>query len=164
MPNEDAENLILPVYHLDANRVNAKGRDAGVNQLERWHREGIIFLEFALEAYREAEYGDACRAWKAADYTWAETVDNLGDEQARLRQIADVVFLGGARNVSEQNDVRILYSAWKAGAVLISEDGNSKRQPRGILGSKDELAKIGIRVLSTSEAITEIAGRLKPSA
>jgi len=150
-----------PVFHLDANRVNSMAKDAGVNRLERWHEEGVIFLEYSVEAYSEAESGSDSRRNKVDEYTWIEAVDNIGDEADRLRQIAKIVFPNGTQSPNQRNDVRILYTAWKAGAVLVTEDGDSKTQPRGILGSKSELAKIGIRVLSTAEAVSEIEAHLR---
>ena len=148
-----------PVYHLDANRVNAKQRDLGVNRLEEWHERGIIFLEYSWVANTEASKNDKNRSLKANSYTWTEPVDHLGDEAQRKRQIAEITFPGGVRGRSDENDVDIVYTAWKAGATLITNDGESKRQPRGILGSRADLRKIGIRVLSTDEAVSEIEDR-----
>ena len=81
-----------PVYHLDANRVNAKQRDLGVNRLEEWHERGIIFLEYSWVANTEASKNDKNRSLKANSYTWTEPVDHLGDEAQRKRQIAEITF------------------------------------------------------------------------
>jgi hypothetical protein len=147
-------------YHLDANRINAKREDEWMNQLEEWHRGGLIFLEMALPAYREAEYGDEGRREKAADYTWVEINNSLGGEDEFRRQIALATFSGGVKTRADHNDVEILLAAKMAGAALITRDGASKSQPQGILGSAHALAKLGIRVLSAKDAVNEIANYL----
>lgn len=43
---------------------------------------------------------------------------------------------------------------------LITDDGGSKSQPRGILGSREELAKIGVEVLRDYEAVERVRGRI----
>ena len=143
----------IPLLHLDANRINARGLDQAMTQLERWREAGTIEMEFSRTAYGEASRGSCARANKADEYTWSEGIDHIGDETDRLKAIANIVFGKSPLNRNQANDVRILYDAWKAGAALITEDGNSNSQPRGILGSKKELAQIGIVVLSTNEAI-----------
>ena len=155
------QNSLSPLYHLDANRVNARQKDPSVNQLEAWRDEGIIFLEYSLVAYKEASYGDTRRAEKADEITWSESVDSIGVESDRKRQIENVIFPSGAHTMAQNNDVAIVYDAWWAGATLITADGNSKSQPRGILGSKNALAEIGISVISTSDAVLEIQTHIK---
>ena len=56
--------------------------------------------------------------------------------------------------MSQQNDVEILLTAKLSGAILVTTDGASKTQPRGILGSKKELEALGIKVVAPSEAVT----------
>lgn len=150
-------------FHLDANRINAKQDDPWMNQLEELHRCGFIFLEMPRTAYREAEYGDERREEKAAGYTWVEINDSLGGEDEFRRQIELAAFPSGAKTRDDQNDVEILLASKMAVAPLITRDGASKSQPRGILGSAHALAKLGIRVLSAKDALNEITKLLGAS-
>ena len=149
------------VYHLDANRINARQRQACVNQLETWHANGVIFLEMAYIAYVEAGYDSPERSAKADDYTWVSTNDSIGCEVEYRREIEQIVFPDGARDQSELNDVWILFAAQRAGATLVTRDGDSRTQPGGILGNAKALAEIGIIVLSDREALEEIKLLLK---
>lgn len=150
-----------PIYHLDANCVNSRQRLADVNRLEQWERDGVIRLMYSRVAHGEAEDGYDIRRWsKVNAYFWEAPVDNLDDENNRIKEIENVVFLGGAKNTSEVNDVKILYTAWKAGATLITRDGESKMHRR-ILSSKQKLLEIGIRVVSTRDAVLEIENYLQ---
>lgn len=144
------------VYHLDANRINARQKASCVNQLERWHANGVIFLEMSRVAYDEAGYGSPKRSAKADEYTWVSTNDSIGGEANCRRAIERIVFPNGARNQNQVNDIWILFAARQAGATLITRDGGSQSQLGGILGNAKALAEIGIAVLSDQEALEEI--------
>ena len=76
------------------------------------------------------------------------------EEQKRV-DIARIVFPNGVKTISQENDVKILLTAFLCRAILVTSDGASKSQPRGILGSKANLAKIGVRVMTPNEALEE---------
>lgn len=145
-----------PAYQLDANRINARQKDSFVNQLEKWHNEGVIFLEMPHDAYIEARHGSKERAEKADNYTWISTNDSIGGETEIRRKIEAILFPSGTINKNQQKDVMILFTARQASATLITADGDSKTQPGGILGNACALAKLGIRVLSAQEAVNEV--------
>jgi hypothetical protein len=56
-----------------------------------------------------------------------------------------------------------VFNADKYHAILVTEDGASRHQPRGILGSRSALEPLGISVLTSEEAVAyvrrEIAAR-----
>lgn len=142
------------IYHLDTNRINARQQDKDVNQLELWHKHGVIFLEMSRTAYDEACIGSACRAGKASDYTWVSTSWEMKEWRILLENI---LFPRGLKRQNEINDISILLLAKMANAMLVTNDGASKAQPGGILGNRERLlAEAGIRVLSAGEAVTEI--------
>lgn len=143
-------------YQLDANRINALQKDSRVNQLEKWHKSGVIFLEMSRVAYDEAGNGSIARGMKADEYTWISANDSLGGEKQIRHSIEQILFPGGAKNENEQNDVLILFAALRSGATLVTEDGQSRTQPKGILGNAECLAKLGVRVLRTQTAIEEV--------
>ncbi|AJY68674.1 hypothetical protein RW64_03205 [Geobacter sulfurreducens] len=118
------------VYHLDANRINARQQDKAVNQLELWHKNGVVFLEMSLMAYDEACDGNACRAEKASDYSWVSTSWEMKEWRIILENI---LFPRGVKKQNESNDISILLLAKMANATLVTNDGGSKSQPGGIL-------------------------------
>lgn len=152
MPKRD----LARVYHLDANRINARQQDKDVNQLELWHKYGVIFLEMSLTAYDEACVGNACREEKASDYTCVSTSWEMKEWRIILENI---LFPRGVKKQNESNDISILLLAKMANATLVTNDGGSKSQPGGILGNKERLlAECGIRVLNAGQAVAEIRG------
>lgn len=155
-------NLEMPsrslkrVYHLDANRINARQNDCYVNQLEKWHKTKVIFLEMSRIAYDEAGRGSFNRLKKSDKYTWVNTNDTIGGEKDFKNKIEVILFPKGCTKPNQENDIWILFTAHRAEATLVTEDGDSNRQPCGILGSKRALAALGIKVLSTRDVVTEI--------
>lgn len=156
MTDEMPLRKVGPTYQLDTNRINARQKDSVVNQLERWHDAGVIFLEMSLHAYDEAGYGSCGRKEKTDKYTWTSTNDTIGGELEFRRKIESIVFPHGANSESQKNDVWILFTAHRASATLITCDGGSRKQPGGILGNSRALTGLGIRVLAPGDAVKEI--------
>jgi len=96
---------------------------------------------------------NSIRTEKAYSYISTETLASTPDEARMLRKIKDILFPRGVKNINERNDVEILFNAWKYGAILITDDGGSKRQPGGILGNRDKLTALGIQVMRDHEAV-----------
>lgn len=143
---------------IDTNLINSRQKNAAVNRLEEWHRNEIIELSMSEVAQVEALEGAGReRRTKAFGYLFSETLADTPQERARFRDIEYAIFPNGAKSRSEQNDVEIVFNADKYQAILVTADGGSKRQPRGILGSRRELAQLGIRVMSADEAVMHIA-------
>ena len=135
------------LFHLDANAVNARKRDPYLNELDRLASVGIIELEYSEVAYNEAARGDGIRKRKAEELTWSVLPNQPDLEDTWRKLIADDTFPNGIITDSQRNDVEILLTAKLAGAILVTTDGNSKSQPRGILGSKYSLEALGIEVV-----------------
>jgi len=144
------------IFHLDANRINARQDDRSMNKLEQWKADGVIRLLMSDTAYDEAGRDSALRLQKTRDYTWIKynTVD--GADFDVQRRIEKVLFPRGAQNQNQRNDVDILFKAERLQHVLITSDGGSKRQPGGMLGNASELARLGVLVLSAEAAISQI--------
>lgn len=148
----------MKVFHLDANAVNARQKNPDLNRLEDLGRSGAVWIEYSRTAYDEASDGCGRRAEKAKDYTWAGLngqSDFEEQKQEKRVDIARIVFSNGIETTSQVNDVEILLTAFMCRAILVTSDGASKTQPRGILGSKADLAKIGVRVMTPNEALEE---------
>lgn len=141
------------LFHLDANAVNAKQLNPDLNELERLASLGIVELEYSEVAYDEAANDKGIREAKAELHTWAGLSHQLELEATWRTLITNATFPNGAPSASQKNDVEILLTAKMAGAILVTSDGASNSQPRGILGSKRELEALGIKVVTPSEAL-----------
>jgi hypothetical protein len=90
---------------------------------------------------------------QAYAYIATETLANTPHEKLLLHNIERVLFPAGARTRSERNDAEIVFNSIKYEAILITQDGNSNRQPGGILGNRDKLKKLGANILTDGEAV-----------
>jgi len=139
----DQDRFVYVAFQIDANRINAKNSLGNMNRLETWHRNGVILIHMSQVAQDEARAGrNADRSRKAISYIFTITQGNTADEQARLRAIEGILFPQGAANQNERNDIEVVFNAQKYGTILVTADGGSKRQPGGILGNKDNLARL----------------------
>lgn len=141
-------------FQIDTNRINSKSRLTYMNILELWHEDDVINLAMSEIAQKEAvNSGSSVRTDKAYTYIASETLAGTSHEFLILKQIKEILFPDGIGTINEQNDVEIVFNAWKYSKILITDDGGSKRQPGGILGNRDNLLALGIQVLSDNEAI-----------
>ena len=44
--------LHMPIIHIDTNLINARQRIDAVNQLERWHHDGVILVNMDRQRLR----------------------------------------------------------------------------------------------------------------
>jgi hypothetical protein len=63
--------------------------------------------------------------------------------------------------MNEANDVEIAFNANKYGAILVTADGGSRRQPGGILGNRVALARLGVQVMSDGEAVALVREKIQ---
>ena len=151
--------LYTPVFHIDTNRINSRGNLPMMNQLEKWANDGVVLINMSGVSFREASDGaDRLRTGKAQSYVFTLTDSDIETSSKLYRDIEKILFPNGAQTPSQQNDVKIVCDAahWKA--ILVTADGNSKRQPVGILGNKARLSSI-VKIMSDDEAVAFI--RLK---
>ncbi len=152
-------------FSLDSNRINARQLDNLMNQLERWAQSGVIHLYMSEPAASEVRKGDSLKRRKKLSefgpimHTRAETIG----ERALLRKIADILSNKPLKNENEQRDVEIVFNhaAKKGPGILITEDGDSKSQPKGILGSRQQLKALGIDIWRTAEAVAFVRRRIE---
>jgi hypothetical protein len=150
----DQDRFVYLSFHIDTNRINARTSLPNMNQLERWHRDGVIQMLMSHTAQKEAVAGgSSARAKKAVSYIFTQTMNPIDDERRLMGQIERILFPGGASSASEWNDVEIVFNAWKYSAVLVTADGGSRRQPGGILGNEEFLGRLGIGVMSDDKAV-----------
>jgi hypothetical protein len=154
--------LYIPVVHIDTNLINSRQKLPAVNQLEQWYADGVILINMAGTARKEAlGGGDVKRTQKANQHIFTMTPPASIDS-ARFKAIESVLFPGGANGTNQQNDVRIVADAIHYAAILVTNDGGSRSQPGGILGNRDELhQRFGIRILSSDEAVDFVRLRIR---
>jgi len=149
--------FVYRVFQIDTNRINSKSKIPAMNQLEIWHKNRVILLEMAEVAQDEALVGnDSNRTEKALGYIHSKSLANTREEQETIHEIVKILFPKGIKTANQANDVEIVFTAGKYNSILITCDGASKSQPGGILGHKDELRKLGIKVMSDIEAVEYI--------
>ncbi len=71
-------------------------------------------------------------------------------------KIEKILFPLRCKNDNERNDVRVFFGAAYYYCILITNDGDSKTQPGGILGRSKELKEIGVVVMRASEAVQKV--------
>lgn len=125
-----------------------------MNKLEQWTEDDVIAMDISEVAQLEALAGDDLkRQSKACKYIAIETLANSSYEKALVHKIKTVLFAARACTRAEHSDVEIIFNSIKYEAILITQDGNSKRQPGGILGNRDKLKKLGANILTDEEAV-----------
>jgi hypothetical protein len=156
--------LRSPIFHLDANLINARQKLDAVNRMEHWRDEGVILLVMAGVAHEEAQAGAGgnveARKRKAADHIY--TINDVGDAKADDTYArVEAILWGQAADDNQANDVEVVCEAIKWHAILVTMDGGSKEQPAGILGNRDRLREqFDIRILRPEEAVEFIRGKI----
>ena len=153
----------LPLdFYVDTNRINARQSLPHMNQLEKWHKNHVISIEMPEEAHDEAIRGDNPeRARKAMSYIYSlVSPDMRAQHQHILKEIESILFPSGAQTPNQKADVGIVYNAAYYKSILVTNDGDSRTQPNGILGNRDKLAKF-VQVMRDSEAVELVRERIK---
>ena len=163
-PNMLPRLLRGPIFHLDANLINARQKLDSVNRMEQWRDEGVILLVMAGVAHEEAQAGTGgnveARKRKAAGHIYTINCDDdakADDTYARV----EAILWGQAADENQANDVEVVCEAIQWHAILVTMDGGSKKQPAGILGNRDRLREqFGIRVFRPEEAVEFIRNKI----
>jgi hypothetical protein len=151
---EPKRELFHVAFLVDTNCVNARRAMPAMNHLEEWADRGLIQLLTAETAQNEMlAGGDANRSRKAYRFISTLSCVDADEERDKLKAIENVLFPGGAQTQNEQNDVDIVFNAHKYGRMLITNDGGSRSQPGGILGNREKLLELGVRVVTPEEAV-----------
>lgn len=153
--NDEMPSRNVGTFHLDTNLICARGKNKCVKNLERWVKNNVINLDMSRTAYNEAQVNNKLRKKKTiSKFIWIQINYDPDDEYLKL--IERILFPSGAKNQNQINDVVIVYTARQVGAMLISNEGNSNRQRKGILGNAERLKEIGVYVWSAKKAVLKI--------
>ena len=153
--------LLYLQFHIDANLINSKQKLPEVNQLEWWEANEVILIVMSGTARKEALVGnDRLRTGKTNQRIFTLSDEDTPIEGSTLYVTVDqILFPGGAANENQRNDVLIICEAHKYGAILVTGDGGSKRQPRGILGSREVLKHL-VTIMSPVEAVGHVRNKI----
>jgi hypothetical protein len=152
--------LPTPIFHIDSNRINARGNLDAMNHLERWKDDGVILINMSGVSFKEAQAGNnLARTKKAFGHIFTTTDTSIDRSGATYKRIETAIFPGGVRDQNEENDVKIVYEAAHYRAILVTGDGNSRRQPRGILGGRESLRDL-VQIMTDVEALEFIKAQI----
>jgi len=152
--------LLYIVLHIDTNLINARQKLAAVNQLEKWYDDEVILINMSATAHGEAQAdGNAMRTRKANQNIFTATPP-VAPTDPLCKKVESALFLDGARDENQLNDVRIVCEAAKYAAILVTGDGGSKTQPGGILGNRHKLKDI-VKILSPDEAVDFVRQKIQ---
>jgi hypothetical protein len=152
--------LYLPVFHIDTNLINARQKLPEVNRLEKWCADEVILINMSGTAHEEAQAdGNVLRMRKAAQHNY--TIDAVEQELEPSELFGKVCAALGAQSENQKNDARIVCTAIKYHATLVTNDGGSKSQPGGILGNRDKIRAIAdLQIMTPAEAVALVEGKV----
>jgi N-acetylmuramic acid 6-phosphate (MurNAc-6-P) etherase len=132
-----------------------------MNELEKMADEGKIMLNWSSTAQSEALNNESQNLKRKAQthiYTINDEDDEFPQTPSKIQnEIFKIMEISSQSSQNDINDALIICEAHKYGAILISNDGASRSQAKGILGRRNEL-KDYVQVVTPSEAL-EIANR-----
>ena len=153
--------LYCPEFHIDTNLINARGKLEEMNFIENWAENEVILVHMSEDSFCEAQQGNhAARTKKALSYIFTMIDDDINENSSLYKQVAGIVFPNGVKDQNQSNDVKIICNASHYQALLITNDGGSKKQPGGILGNAKALQNIAT-IFSPMEAVSYIRKEIK---
>lgn len=156
------ERHVWVIVQIDTNRINARRNLEYMNRIEQWATDDVIQLEMSQVAQEEAVAGgDRVRTAKAYGYVATETLCASFREWSLWQKIERILFPSGCKKDNEKRDVEVAFNAIKYEAILVTDDGSSKRQPGGFLGNRDRLKQLGLVVMRDGEAVRMVEGLIK---
>lgn len=153
--------LYTPVFHIDTNMINARGKLQAMNQLEKWANDGVILIDMSNVSFNEAQQGnDAKRTKKALSHIFTLLDETINDSDPTFQTVANAIFPDGIEDDNQRNDVKIVCEAINWNAILVTNDGGSKKQPGGILGNAHKL-KDYVQVMQDHKAVSFINKKIE---
>jgi predicted nucleic acid-binding protein len=148
------------IFHIDTNLINARGKLDTMNQIEKWASDEVILVHMSGVSFNEAQAGEnSHRTRKALTHIFTFTDETIDFDDLMYRRIETTLFPQGIKCENERNDVKIVYEAAHYQAILITHDGDSRKQPGGILGNRDKLKDI-VEILRDTEAVELIREKI----
>lgn len=157
-PTFSRKILYTPVFHIDANLINARQRLPDVNRLEKWYEDEVILINMSSVAHAEAQAGNSPARVRKANTQIFTATQPVEPTDPMFKQVEEALFPGGAADENQRNDVRVVCEAAKYHAILITADGASRSQPGGILGNR---GKLPVQVMSPEEAVAFVESKIR---
>jgi len=151
--------LYVPVFHIDANLINARQKLPAVNQLEQWDKDGVILLNMSGTAHKEAHAGSKVQRSRKANQQIRTMTPEVSEHDSLYGQVEAALLHDGAKTKNQMNDISIVCEAAKYNAILITNDGGSKSQPGGMLGNRHKLTDF-VKIMSPDEAIDFVRSKI----
>lgn len=152
--------LYTPIFHIDTNMINARCNLPAMNQLETWASNEIILINMSNTSFTETQAGNnSSRTKKALQHIFTLLDDTITESDAMFQKVTTALFPDGIKNNNQRNDVVIVCHAIKYNAVLVTNDGGSKKQPGGILGNSEKL-KDHVQIMRATEAVEFINAKI----
>ena len=120
--------LYTPIFLIDTNMINAYEKLPAMRQLERWAEEEIILINMSNVSFNEAQQGNnAKRAKKALAQIFTLIDESINEASSTYQIVTNAIFPEGVKNENQKNYVKIVYEAIKWNAILVTNDGDSKK-------------------------------------
>lgn len=153
------KNFPLFRFQIDTNRINAKAREVHMNQLEKWEKDGIITIllsDIVSSELKQYSKGFEKTSGQCFTMGFAEDEKNPG-----FTKIQNILFPNGCKDENQMNDVRVVFHVYKYKFILLTNDGDSKSQPTGILGNASDLqTHLNITVMRDSGAVNMVQSEI----
>ncbi len=96
----ERRQLYTPVFHIDTNMINARGKLPAMTQLEKWAEEEIILINMSNTSFCEAQEGNnISRTKKALSQIFTLTDENITESDATFQKVANALFPDGERTI-----------------------------------------------------------------
>ncbi len=157
----DRRMLYTPIFHIDTNMINAYGKLPAMSQLEKWANAEVILINMSSVSFNEAQQGNnAKRTKKALSQIFTLLDESVDASNPTFQKVVNAIFPDGVKDDNQRNDVKIVCDAIKWHAILLTDDGGSKKQPGGILGNADKL-KDYVQIMRDHEAVEFINKKIE---
>lgn len=151
--------LYIPVLHIDTNLINARQKLSAVNQIEKWFENEVILINISGTVRCEALAGNYVPRTRKTNEQIYTATPAMEPSDFLYSKVETALFPEGTRDDNQRNDVRIVCEAAKYAAILVTEDGGSKRQSGGIIGNRDKLRDV-VQILSPNEAVAFVREKI----
>lgn len=156
----DRRMLYTPIFHIDTNMINAYGKLPAMSQLEKWAEEEVILINMSNVSFSEAQQGNnAKRTKKALAQIFTLVDESINEVNPTYKMVAGALFPDAVKDENQKNNVKIVCEAIKWNAILVTNDGGSKKQPGGILGNAHKL-KDHVQIIRDHEAVEFINDKI----
>jgi len=85
--------LYTPVFHIDTNMINARGKLESMNHIEKWAEDGVILVNMSGVSFKEAQAGKNIeRTKKALAQIFTLTDGSINFSNELYRKVESVLF------------------------------------------------------------------------